>query len=95
MQDFDIESIEKIMPLFINHESARYWFKQRFGELFVMVDSMIENSIKFYVYHLVKDKIAYVQSMNAIRENSPFIHNEFKDSYEEILISEQGVVIFD
>lgn len=86
------EELGRRMPLFINHESARMWFKQQYGSRFVMVDSTIENDVKFYIYHLVHDRKAYVQSMNAIREDSPFIHSDFKNSYEEIEISEYGYV---
>ena len=86
------EHSEQRLPLFINHDSARYWFKQQYGSRFVMVDSTIENDVKFYIYHLVHDRKAYVQSMNAIREDSPFIHSDFKNSYEEIEISEYGYV---
>lgn len=86
-------SEEKLnLPLFINHESARYWFKERFGNRFVMVDSNIENNIKFYTYHLVHDRMTYVKTMNAIREGSPFLQVDFENSFTELEISEEGFV---
>lgn len=86
------EELGRRMPLFINHESARYWFKQQYGSRFVMVDSTIENDVKFYIYHLVHDRMVYLKSMNAIREGSPFNQSKFKDSYTEFEISEKGFV---
>lgn len=86
------EELGKRMPLFINHDSARLWFKQEFGHSFVMVDSKIIADVKFYIYHLVHDRMVYLKSMNAIREGSPFIQSEFKDSYTEFEISEEGFV---
>lgn len=86
------EELGEKMPLFMNHESARIWFKKEFGKQFVMVDIRIQNGVKFYVYHLVLNKITYVKSMNAIREGIPFVQSEFNNSYIEIEISEEGFV---
>ena len=88
--NFNEERFE--LPLFINHRSARYYFKQKFGIRFVMVDSYVENNVKFYIYHLVLNKKIYIQSANAIREGSPFLHSEFENSYKVIEISEDGYV---
>lgn len=82
------------IPLFINHNSARYWFKQRYGNRFVMVDTEVKNNVKFYIYHLVYDRDSYIQSMNAIREKSPFLHHDYLTSFDEIEISEYGYVYF-
>lgn len=87
-----IGKISSSIPLFINHDSARLWFKQQFGSHFAMVDSTVINDVKFYIYHLVHDKLTYVKSMNAIREGSPFIHHNFKKSYTLIEISEHGYI---
>lgn|SRR5690625_2703460 len=86
--------LEEIMPRFINHDSARMWFKERLGNHFVMVDSYTTNNVKFYVYHLIRDRLTYLKSMNAIREGSPFVQSDFRNSYEEIEISEHGYVYF-
>lgn len=88
------EELGRRMPLFINHESARMWFKREYGSRFVMVNTSVENNIKFYIYHIVHDKIIYLQSMNAIREGSPFVHSDFRNSFDEIEISEEGFIFF-
>lgn len=80
------------LPRFINHQSARMWFKERLGSHFVMVDSEVKNSVKFYIYHLVHDKLIYAKSVNAMREGSPFIQSDFQDSFTEIEISEEGFI---
>jgi hypothetical protein len=82
----------KDLPRFMNHRSARMWFKERIGNRFVMVDTTVINNVKFYIYHLVHDKLTYAMSVNAMREGMPFQQSDFKNSFIELEISEEGYI---
>lgn len=82
------------MPLFFNHGSARIWFKNHYGKLFAMVDTKEDDGVKYYIYHIVHDKLTYLKSMNAIREGNKIIQHDFHMSYTELEISEDGIIFF-
>lgn len=54
------KEIETNLPRFIDHKSARKWFKDRYAEKFVMVDTDVVGDVKYYYYHLVMDREAYL-----------------------------------
>ena len=83
---------EDVMPLFLNHKSAREWFKSHYGNRFVMKESSYIDGEKVYFYHLVMNRDAYLKGINKMSEGELIGGLDFIDSYQPIEITEDGMV---
>lgn len=85
--------IEQTLPLFLNHQSARIYFKKIFGNRFVMVDSFVVDGVKYYSYHLVINKDVYMENRKSeIMADLEITADNFFNSFQEIEISEDGFI---
>jgi hypothetical protein len=83
---------ENQLPLFINHKSARTYFKNKFGNLFVMVDTDLINGEKMYLYHLVLDKPTYLDGREKLKRGDIDNCGDYIVSYQDIQIGANGSV---
>lgn len=79
------------LPRFINHQSARLFFKAHYGRNFAMVGQERRNGLKVYIYHLVHDVHAYLEIKQS-PNSSAAPQLEFHNSYQLIEITEYGHV---
>lgn len=77
------------LPRFINHSAARKYFKDIYGELFVMKHVETVNSTKVFYYHLVTDKETYLQNFKKI--DSGFSVDQY-DCFQDVEVTENGNV---
>ena len=82
---------EAEFPDFYNHENARKFFKNKYGDSFVMANSEMIGDEKVYFHHLILDRQQYFDSFKKLKEDS-FITDslEFMNSYQSIEIFEDG-----
>ncbi|WP_332692753.1 hypothetical protein [Halalkalibacter lacteus] len=94
--NLDLTSIYERMPDFKNHEEAREWFKEEFGDDFLLRSSDESNGKKVFYYHVVKDPEVYQQYMESFA--SPVQHEITNmgtfESYSTVEISEDGGISF-
>ncbi|WP_462413350.1 hypothetical protein [Neobacillus sp. Marseille-QA0830] len=93
-QNFSVEHDQ--MPKFRSHEEARSWFKEQFGNRFLLRMTNNEDGKRIYFYHLVKDPNVYkpyMESFSSSVKHEITNFDTFK-SYSTIEISENGEVVF-
>ncbi|WP_156291982.1 hypothetical protein [Oceanobacillus salinisoli] len=92
--NIDLTALSEEMPDFHNHDEARQWFKEKFGDDFLIRSSDVVNETKIYYYHIVKDLELYQQYMESFAK--PVKHEitnmETFESYSTVEISENGDV---
>jgi hypothetical protein len=94
--NFDITSIYNNMPDFQSHSEARSWFKEQFGDRFLLRNSDEFEGERVYYYHLVKNPEVYEEYMETLSNDAgPEITSmEPFESYSTIEISEDGGISF-
>lgn len=82
---------EAELPSFKNHDEARRFFKERYGDSFQMYDSDDSHEPKIYFYRLILNKEAYIEMNNELIENGFCVMTEEK-AYctQDIQIFEDG-----
>ena len=82
---------EAKLPAFDSHENAREYFKDKYGDNFVMADSKIIGNDKIYFYHLILDSQRYYDGFNKLREDSIIVDSlDFMNSYQTVELFEDG-----
>lgn len=82
---------EAEIPEFDSHENARYYFKNKYGDSFVMANSMMVQDEKVYIYHLILDRKNYFDGVKKLQADG-FIKDslDFINSYQPVEIFESG-----
>jgi hypothetical protein len=93
-QDFTIDREQ--MPDFKNHEEARAWFKNLFGDRFLLRMTEMRDGKRVNFYHLVKDPDVYQPYMESFASEvqHEITNAETFKSYSTIEIEEDGTVHF-
>ncbi|KHF40608.1 hypothetical protein [Halalkalibacter okhensis] len=94
--NFDITLLYNNMPDFQNHDEARSWFKEQFGDRFLLKNSDEFEGERVYYYHLVKNPEVYHEYMEALSSSveHKITSMEPFQSYSTIEISEDGRISF-
>lgn len=80
---------EDNLPNFSSHEEAREYFKQKYGDAFIMTDSQEIGEKKVYFYRLILDPQTYKENNELLNKGN--IHGvEFLNSYQSIEMFEDG-----
>ncbi len=81
---------EAELPDFSNHELARKYFKNKYGDRFVMASSEIIDGMKIYFYNLILDDEIYKDGQEKLGRGEPVLGLELMNSYQPIEIWEDG-----
>ncbi|MCM3358665.1 hypothetical protein [Psychrobacillus sp. MER TA 171] len=81
---------EDNLPNFLSHEEARGYFKQKYGDAFIMTDSQEIGGKKLYFYRLILDPQTYKENINELLNKGNIRGIEFLNSYQSIEIFEDG-----
>ncbi|MDT8859672.1 hypothetical protein N0O92_05450 [Alkalihalobacillus sp. MEB130] len=94
--DFNITSLYNKMPDFHSHEEARSWFKEHYGDRFILKNSDEMEGERVYYYHLVKNPDVYEEYMDSLTSEveHKITSMEPFESYSTIEISEDGGISF-
>lgn len=84
---------EANIPKFNSHDEARAYFKEKYGDNFMMMDSAIIDGMKLYFYDLILNKEAYIL-MQEKKRQSP-IMLDTSTITEEMFFSSQRIEIFE
>jgi hypothetical protein len=85
---------EANLPEFNSHDEARSYFKNKFGDSFVMMDSNVIGGEKHYRYYLILDPEAFNKMQQELRENGHYADPDLSGlmSYQTIEIAETGEI---
>ena len=83
---------EETIPQFHSHEEARQWFKEKYGDDFMMTDSEEIGGEKCYFYTLILDRAKYEKGHRELVEKGYIIGTEHLNSYQSIEIMESGFI---
>lgn len=81
---------EANLPDFSSHEMARKYFKNKYGDRFVMTNSEILDGMKIYFYSLILDNEIFEDGQKKIGKGDPVHGLDFMNSYQPIEIWEDG-----
>lgn len=84
---------EAQIPEFNSHDEARAYFKEKYGNKFIMIDSTVIDGMKLYFYDLVVNEEAYLL-MQEKKRQSP-IMLDVDTITEEMFFSSQRIEIFE
>lgn len=82
---------EANMHDFLSHEEAEKYFKENYKD-FIVVDSIVEDGTKWFLYDLVFDKDSYMDMHNRLRKGRAAMTDDYLYSHQRIEISEHGLV---
>jgi hypothetical protein len=93
-QEFTVERSH--IPSFSNHEEAREWFKEQFGDRFLLRMTDMKDGKRVNFYHLVKEPEVYQPYMESFASSvkHEITNMEVFKSYSTIEIDENGHVEF-
>lgn len=82
------------IPHFKNHNEARDWFKQQYGDSFLLRMTDVQNGKKVMYYHFIKDPEIYMPYMESFASSveHEITNMEVFKSYSTITIDEDGNV---
>ncbi|KKE78652.1 hypothetical protein DTX80_17775 [Bacilli bacterium] len=78
------------LPEFSSHEEARNFFKEKYGESFMLTGTDMIDDRKIYFYSLVLDKKAFNEGQEKLQKGEPVTGFDFINSYQPIEIFEDG-----
>lgn len=82
---------EADFPKFNSHEQARKYFKNKYGDRFVIASSEIIGEEKVYFYHLILDRQQYFDGFQALKKDDFIMDSvDFINSHQSIEIFEDG-----
>lgn len=83
--------VEAEFPEFDSHEKARKYFKNKYGDSFILTSSEMIGDDKVYFYHLILDRQEYLKGREKL-EKDGFIMNslDFINSHQPFEIFEDG-----
>ncbi|GAE35505.1 hypothetical protein [Halalkalibacter akibai] len=90
--NFDLTTIYNDIPDFKNHDEASSWFKNRFGDQFVLKNYDTIEGEKVYYYHVIKNEEVYHEYMESLAspEHTDITSPEPFESYSTVEITEDG-----
>lgn len=80
------------LPEFSSHQEARNWFKDLFGDDFMLTDSMDIDGEKMWDYELVIDRPAWKKGMKEMNEKGFSSGVEFMMATHTIQIFDSGKI---
>lgn len=83
---------EAKIPAFTDYTKARLWFKERYGNRFILVSTENFDHGKIYFYHLILDREKYDELQEKLRNHEMVAGTEYLFSYQSIEISEDGSI---
>lgn len=81
---------EAKLPNFSSHDKAREYFKNKYGQRFIMMHSEIIDDQKVYFYSLLLDPEAFHDGQKKLAKGEAVSGFEFMDSYQPVEIFEDG-----
>jgi len=81
---------EANLPKFNNHDEARKYFKDLYGDMFQMKDSEIIDGRKIYFYHLILDHDAFMKGIKEMNDQGFSSGFDFLRSHQNVEILEDG-----
>lgn len=82
---------ESEIPEFTSHELAREYFKNRYGNHFVMMSSEVIGNQKVYFYSLILNRKVFEDGQKQmIKDGFMFDALDFMNSYQPVEIFEDG-----
>lgn len=84
---------EAKIPSFISHDEARKWFKEKYGDNFMMTSSELIDGQKCYFYNLILDRNVFEVGQRELKKEG-FMKDAltFLGSYQSIQIFEDGSI---
>ena len=84
---------EANIPTFHSHEEARSWFKEKYGDRFIMTGSQEDGEGTVYFYSLILDVDKYNEFQRKMAEEGGLIGEmELMFSYQSIEITSDGYI---
>lgn len=83
---------ETKFPSFSDHESARSFFKEKYGAAFQLVNSELIGDRKCYFYHLILAQNNYQELQEQLSKGEAVMGMELIFSYQSVEIFEDGAV---
>ncbi len=83
---------EAKIPEFNSHDDARAWFKEKYGENFVLTSSEVIDERKIYFYHLILDRNNYDQLQENLQNGKGSVSIELMFSYQSVEIDANGYI---
>lgn len=77
---------------FMNHNSARIYFKEVYGELFMLQGTAVLEGTKTYFYHFITNKEQYIKFYKQISKGYEVDREQFSKYYQEVDVTENGHV---
>ena len=81
---------EAKIPEFHSHDEARNWFKDKYGDRFMMTGSQDLEEGKVYFYHLILDEDKYKEFNRKLREDGHSSDMELMFSYQSVELFSNG-----
>lgn len=81
---------EDEIPEFKSHDEACKWFKEKYGDNFMMEDSELIDGQKCYFYQLIHDRVAWEKGQKELRDNGFTNGKDFMSAAQPIQIFEDG-----
>lgn len=83
---------EANFPNFSSHDEARDFFKNAYGERFVMTGSEMIADMKVYFYYLILDPEIFADGQKKLQQGHSVSGLEYLNSHQPIEIFEDGRV---
>lgn len=83
---------EAEFPNFSSHEEARDYFKNTYGEQFVLVSSHVIDGTKVHFYALLLNPSVFKDGQKKIQQGEFVLGLEYLESYQSIEIFEDGQI---
>lgn len=81
---------EAELPDFSTHEEARNYFKNKYGERFVMVSSDVIDKMNVHFYAVVLNPSVFEDGQKKVRQGEYVFGEKYLESYQSIEIFEDG-----
>lgn len=81
---------EAALPDFSSHEMARKYFKNKYGNHFVMTDSEVIDGMNIYFYNLILDYEIFRDGQEKLGRGELVSGLELMNSYQPVEIWEDG-----
>ena len=82
---------EDEFPEFDSHEKARKYFKDKYGDSFILTSSEMIGDDKVFFYHLILDRQEYLKGRKKLEEDGFIMDSlDFINSHQPVEIFEDG-----
>ena len=83
---------EAKLPAFDSHEEARVYFKDRYGNDFILIGSETIMGEKCFFYYNILDREAFIEGTRKIQAGIHDASLEYLKSHQPVQITESGSV---